>query len=291
VPGRSRDDEHPPRPRPRSATIRGVSDGAAAPAAPAGSSTAELFVLGLSTLSIVNIVLLILPLTEAAHEVILIVDLLICLVLLVDFYVRFRRGGRAYFFGDRGWLDLIGSLPAPGLRFARIFRMVKVSRGLHGGGLRGLVHDFQANLAQGALLVILFLVILVLEFGGVLVVAAEGRAPDPNIVSGSDALWWGIVTITTVGYGDRYPTSNAGRIVGVFVLLTGVALFATITGYIANSFLSPKSEAADAAPTTGDPVAAGLADIGRLVDDQERTIASLRTRLAELERAHAQPPA
>lgn len=261
------------------------------PSGPAGTNSTDLFVLALSTLSIANIVLLILPLSGAAHEVILIVDVIICLVLLIDFAVRLRRDGRAYFFGDRGWLDLIGSLPAPGLRFARVFRMVKVSRALQGGGLPGLAHDFKANLAQGALLVILFLVILVLEFGGILVVAAERHAPDPNIVTGGDALWWGVVTITTVGYGDRFPTSVAGRLVGVFVLLTGVALFATITGYIANSFLSPNTVDAGADPEPGDPVAAGLAAIGHILDDQERAIASLRARLADLERAHAQPPA
>src|SRR4051794_19310763 len=84
------------------------------------SSSAEVFVLAISVLSIVNILLLLLPLPKSAHQVIYIMDTLVCTVLLTDFAVRFHRGRRAYFLGDRGWLDLLGSLPAPGLRFLRL---------------------------------------------------------------------------------------------------------------------------------------------------------------------------
>ncbi len=55
-------------------------------------------------------------------------------------------------------------------------------------------------------------------------------------------MWWVYVTITTVGYGDRYPVTNAGRIVGVLVMTTGVGLFGTLAGYIANKLLAPTDE-------------------------------------------------
>ena len=60
------------------------------------------------------------------------------------------------------------------------------------------------------------------------------------ITNSSDALWWIMATVTTVGYGDVYPVTNAGRVVGVIVMITGIGLFGTITGFLANAFFQPK---------------------------------------------------
>jgi voltage-gated potassium channel len=73
-----------------------------------------------------------------------------------------------------------------------------------------------------------FLVLCVLEFGALAVLKAESGAPNANITNASDAIWWAYVTITTVGYGDRFPTTNWGRIVGIFVMTAGVGLFGTL---------------------------------------------------------------
>ncbi|MGH9280482.1 MAG: ion transporter [Acidimicrobiales bacterium] len=262
-------------------------------------SSTELFVLALSVLSIVNIVLSVVPLSDAIHEVIRLVDAIFCAIFLVDFTIRMRRAAskRQYFFHQRGWLDLLGSLPFPGLRVARLFRMAKVWAAVRARGARNVARDFRDNLAEGALLIVLLMALAVLQYGSMLELVAEKNVADANIVTGGDALWWVIVTITTVGYGDQYPVGAAGRVVGVFVLLTGIALFGTITGYLANSFLSPRrpKEAAPAEPPAGTPAderAIALGDIRRLIDQQDRSLkeqaealTALRRQLAALERA------
>ena len=88
--------------------------------------------------------------------------------------------------------------------------------------------------------------------------------------------------MTTVGYGDQYPVTTGGRIDGVFVLILGVGLFGTFTGFLANSFLSkPKAKPA-AAPQAGS--SRGLVeDVRRELEEQETRSASLRARLEELE--------
>ena len=85
----------------------------------------------------------------------------------------------------------------------------------------------------------IFCVILVKECGGILVLLAESPAPEANIHTASDAMWWVYVTITTVGYGNWYPVTSAGRLIGVLVMITGVGLFGTLAGFIANKLVAP----------------------------------------------------
>jgi voltage-gated potassium channel len=59
-----------------------------------------------------------------------------------------------------------------------------------------------------------------------------------NIKNGSDAVWWSIVTVATVGYGDRFPVTNEGRLIGTLMIVMGVSLFSVLTSYIATQFMA-----------------------------------------------------
>ena len=100
------------------------------------------------------------------------------------------------------------------------------------------------------MLTLLLMGILVLEFGSLEILHIEQNAPGANITSASDALWYVIVTISTVGYGDRYPVTNDGRIVGSLIIIVGVGIFGTFTGYLANLFLAPSKNFGRAPPPT-----------------------------------------
>jgi voltage-gated potassium channel len=65
---------------------------------------------------------------------------------------------------------------------------------------------------------------------------------DANIVTAGYALWYLVVTMSTVGYGDRYPVTEIGRVFGATVLVVGVGVFGTLTGFLANAFLAPSKE-------------------------------------------------
>lgn len=68
---------------------------------------------------------------------------------------------------------------------------------------------------------------------------------EANIRTAGDAVWWSISTITTVGYGDRYPTTTDGRIVAACLMLAGVGLFGVFSGSMAAWFLKPSEDQVD----------------------------------------------
>jgi voltage-gated potassium channel len=63
-----------------------------------------------------------------------------------------------------------------------------------------------------------------------------------NIRSAADALWWSVVTITTVGYGDRFPITPEGRVVAALIMVAGVGLFGALSGFVTSWFLAPAAQ-------------------------------------------------
>lgn len=127
---------------------------------------------------------------------------------------------------------------------------------------------------------------MVLEFVSIFILVTEHNDANANIKTASDALWWAYVTVTTVGYGDKYPVTNSGRIVGVLLMTIGVGLFGVLTGYLANAFLKPKStkqNQQEAVNTTPDNLQAGLQEIKRILLEQEHSTAELKKRLEEID--------
>jgi voltage-gated potassium channel len=79
-----------------------------------------------------------------------------------------------------------------------------------------------------------------------IVLQVESQSPDANITRGGDALWWGLVTITTVGYGDFFPVTMIGRLTGAFVMFAGVGIIGALASILASLLVAP--------PTPAEPV-------------------------------------
>ncbi len=94
------------------------------------------------------------------------------------------------------------------------------------------------------------------------------------------------MTITTVGYGDRYPVTNAGRLVAMLVMIAGVGLFGTLSGFLANQFLTPpapRSQDASAEELASNDPKARIAELKRMLEAQEEATATLRAKFDEIE--------
>jgi voltage-gated potassium channel len=218
----------------------GVGD--AAPRGELKNTGYEIFIAILSVLSIVNLVLAYVADDSGIQDVLTVMNWLLSAILLIDFSYRFATAASrsGYFFRGFGWADLLSSLPFAELKFLRIFRLVRVYRLMHELGGRTVARTLIRERAGSALLSLLLMGILVLEFGSLQILYFEKDAAGANITDASDALWYTIVTISTVGYGDQFPVTNAGRVMGSFIIVVGVGIFGTFTGYLANLFLSPR---------------------------------------------------
>ncbi len=245
----------------------------------------ELFMLLVSLLSIVNAVIVITGVLQGpAYDVVVLMEGALTPILAFDFLYRLLTAPSRsrYVLRRWGWADLLAAIP--GLGMLRVFRMVRVTQLLRLQGRERVADEVLRQRAIATFLLTIFLVFVVVEVAGASVFVAESSSPDANITTAADALWWGIVTITTVGYGDQYPTTGPGRIIGVFLLVSGIALFSVLTAFIANAFLARRPRRIVRLAEAAGPVAA-LEEVRRLLAEQEERTAAIRDRLDDLERS------
>lgn len=269
----------------------GGSDGAQPLAAIAGDVDGELkgisyelFILLLSVLSIANTAIVLLPFSPTIAQVALLVDGLLAPVFLLDFLYRLRTSPsrRRYFLRQFGWADLLSAVPVLGL--LRLFRVVRVVRLLRAYGAPSVAADLDRTRALATFLLTLFLVVVVVEFSGIAIYVVESNVEGSNIKDASDAVWWGFVTITTVGYGDRYPVTGPGRLIGTVLLFSGIALFSVLTGFIANAFLAPRAPGKRLLKPPKDGLEADVDELRWMLVEQEQRAAAIRMKLDEIER-------
>jgi len=234
------------------------------------SNAYNIFMLILTVLSLVIMVLLLLPLPEQVLQLLTVYDNSVCVIFLIDFTLNMRRSSpkRKYFINERGWLDLIGSIPSFGvlrltalLRIARLSRLARITRLLRGNAKKAIVEDVLANRGQYAAFITLLSAFLVLVVASILVLEFESSDPNANIVNGGDALWWAVVTITTVGYGDFFPVTTLGRLTGFSVMLAGVGIIGALASILASMLVSPSKEPEAAASGPASMPGSGHVDV------------------------------
>jgi voltage-gated potassium channel len=177
-------------------------------------------------------------------------DYAVCGVFLVDFVVSlWRAPDRKRYFFTWGWLDLLSSIPAVDVvRWGRAGRMLRVFRVLR--GLRAtkiLATLVVKRRAESAGLAACLVALLLLVFCSIAVLHFETE-PESNIKTAEDAIWWSFATITTVGYGDRYPVTTEGRFVAAVLMCAGVGLFGTFSGFLAAWFIGTQGATAPEPP-------------------------------------------
>jgi len=183
------------------------------------------------------------PLDPATLEILLDLDMVICGFFFLDFLYTLKRApNRWRYLVTWGWIDLLSSIPAvTALRWgraARLARLLRILRGIRSARelVRFLLHQRRA---EGALYSLILITLLTVMFSSIAIIHLEASHPDATIRDASDALWWSVVTITTVGYGDAVPVTHAGRALAAGLMVVGIGMFGTFTAFIASWFVQP----------------------------------------------------
>lgn len=168
-----------------------------------------------------------------------IIDYGICIFFFIEFCLRLYRAKDKLEYLKWGWLDLLCSIPMMdsfrSIRLIKIFKIIKFIRAIRFlNYILSLIHGHKIKHVKTSIFLLFLSLIL---FSSIAILQLEGNHEGSNIKTAEDAIWWSFVTVSTVGYGDRYPVTTEGRLVGIIVIISGIGLFSALSGYIASTFM------------------------------------------------------
>jgi len=142
----------------------------------------------------------------------------------VDFAARLFLADEKRRYALAHWYD-VALIVLPMLRPLRLLRLLAFARVLNRSAAGSLIGRVSTYVVGTALMAV--------GLGALAVLDAEQDAEGANITTFGDALWWASTTVTTVGYGDRFPVTTTGRLVAVALMLVGIAVIGAITASVA----------------------------------------------------------
>ena len=201
-------------------------------------------------LSLAIVPLLVIPLavdlSSTTEAVIVTIDWIIWALFAVEYGVRLHLAPAKSRFVRSNVIDLVVVVipflrPLRVARSTRLLRLLSAARvgALLARGLKAVRLVLVRHNLGYSLLVVMFLTL----GAGVAVWAVEADEPGRNIESVADGVWWAITTLTTVGYGDRFPTSPFGRGIAVVLMLVGVGVIGLLAASLASFFLERRGAA------------------------------------------------
>ena len=239
----------------------------------------------LVVLAVLFVAVLLLPLlTElppSARLAVTIANVVIWAAFAIDYVARLYLAEDRRRFVSTHLLDLV-IVVLPMLRPLRALRILRV---LRLGSVAALAHKRATQSLHARVTVyVVSAAVVSLLVAGTAIREAERDSRDANIHSLTDGLWWAATTVTTVGYGDKFPTTPLGRFIAVVLMLVGIALLGVITAAIAAWFVE-RLQAVEA------EVVEGIAEADERTEtslgDVLNELREIRQRLDDFERSRA----
>ncbi len=234
-----------------------------------GDTLSYLFDLLIIVLIIINVSIIFIAtmkIDKRVLEILYWIDIIISVIFVIEYLLRIYtadllyphknklRARLKYIFSPIAIIDLLAIMPLVGLIFGfnrlkslkviRAFRMLRLLKANRYNNSLNLILKVLSNKKE-ELIASISIMMIILFFSGYLMYEIESPHQPEAFTNAFDGIWWSIATLTTVGYGDIYPVSSAGRLVSAFVVILGIGLVAIPTGILASGFtqeLSNKNE-------------------------------------------------
>jgi voltage-gated potassium channel len=172
----------------------------------------------------------------------LIVDTTLCAFMMAEWFILLYYVDDKKAYLKARWIDLLASLPllliARPLRILRLLRVLRLLRGI--ALFRRAMRPWENAIDMSILKTATIAATIVILCASVLIMDLERENPELNTFG--EALWWAIVTSTTVGYGDRVPLTPAGQFVAVILMILGIGLFGTLAATLTSADTSGTRE-------------------------------------------------
>ena len=239
----------------------------------------ELFVLAITIIAMLLWpIYLLTSINPQTKSIDFVLDSALSLFFLADFFYCFYRAeNKRHYFLRRGWLDLLGSIPTLQiLRPLRLARALQITKKIHQSGKSGVLNMVRSDISGTVFWATLLSTLFLLITAALLILHAEKQAVDATITTSSDALWWAISTVATVGYGDVVPVTANGRRLGAFLMTIGVLFVSVLTSSITASLFLYRAQARPEVDIKTPPIMhrfdhleQELAEIKRMLADKE----------------------
>jgi voltage-gated potassium channel len=235
-----------------------------------------MLILAVAMMPVLIIPIVVHNLSTGARSALESADYLIWAIFFLEYLIKISLAPDRWLFVRKNIPDLI-VVAVPFLRPLRIVRSIRALRVLRltrltafaGEGVGGAKKTLHSKSANYVLIVTGVLVLLT----AVMVLDLDRSVLGSNIKTLPDALWWAITTVTTVGYGDKFPVSPGARAIAVVLMFAGVALYGVLTAAMAAFFVGHKNKSEPAEEPTYS--GAGLDEIMERLRAMESTLGAL----------------
>lgn len=201
----------------------------------------EGIMMGLAVVVLIMLIIeLSLPTDEKILEIFGYVDNGILIIFAIDYFYRLYKAEQKWKFFKENIFDLIAIIPFNSIfmlaRLTRLVRLLKLLKLLKLVSYAGrFFKRFEKFFKTNNFIYVLLITIILIVLGSLFISSAEG-------MSFSDSIWWSFVTATTVGYGDISPKTSEGRVVAVFLMISGIGFIGMLTGTISTYFIKNSQE-------------------------------------------------
>ena len=192
------------------------------------------------SLAIVSIILLIYDVvshqTAQQKAFFQLIDLGIGMVFLVEFLIHFMYAKEKHHFFSRRWWELLAAIPIAApfrvVKLVRLFPILQAFRFVRVAVRIRLLLEASRWYTKHAYLVYIGTIVVSIMLLGAFGFYSFEYGHNPNVHNFFDSIWWAIVTMTTIGYGDIYPVTTGGRIVAILLIFSGIGAFGALIGFV-----------------------------------------------------------